>query len=72
MPADVMTKMGPQTVKLAMMEFLRKGTLCLVDEGGHLTERSLNQALKSGSRGASMRALQEEEGNVQSGWDRLK
>ena len=37
-----------------------KGTLSLIYEAGHLDERSLNQQLKSRSRGASLRELERE------------
>ena len=61
MPADVMTKVDPSKGNLAMIELLRKGTISLIVEGGHLSERALNVSLKSRSRGACLRALQEED-----------
>eukprot|EP00959_Pyramimonas_sp_CCMP1952_P320903 6715654-Pyramimonas_sp.AAC.1 len=50
--------MDPSRGNLALHDLLCRGTLSLVDEHGHLTERALNEALKSRSRGASRRALE--------------
>ncbi|CAK0863956.1 unnamed protein product, partial [Prorocentrum cordatum] len=57
MPADPLTHADPAKGNLAFHDLLCRGTLCLVDESGHINERSLNTALKSRSRGASRRAL---------------
>ena len=45
MPADAMTKIDAARGKLAL-----SGTMCLMDEEGHLSERQLNLSLKSRSR----------------------
>ena len=45
MPADAMTKIDPARGKLAL-----SGTMCLMDEEGHLSEHQLNLSLKSRSR----------------------
>ena len=45
MPADAMAKIDPARRKLAL-----SGTMCLMDEEGHLSERQLNLSLKSRSR----------------------
>ncbi len=50
MPADAMTKIDPARGNLALSEMLRRGTMCLMDEEGHLSERQLNLSLKSRSR----------------------
>ena len=50
MPADAMTKIDPARRNLALSEMLRRGTMCLTDEEGHLSERQLNLSLKSRSR----------------------
>ena len=50
MPADAMTKIDPARGNLALSEMLRRGSLCLMDEEGHLSERQLNLSLKSRSR----------------------
>ena len=50
MPADAMTKIDPARGNLALSEMLRKGTMCLTDEEGHLSEHQLNLSLKSRSR----------------------
>ena len=54
MLSDVMTKRGLAKGNFAMMDYLRKGTVVLVDEEGHLNERAFNQSLKSRTREASM------------------
>ena len=45
-----MTKIDPARGNLALSEMLRRGTMCLMDEEGHLSERQLNLSLKSRSR----------------------
>eukprot|EP00959_Pyramimonas_sp_CCMP1952_P400847 8399426-Pyramimonas_sp.AAC.1 len=60
MPADPLTHADPSKSNLALHDLLCRGSMCLVDEGGHLDERALNMSLKSRSRGASRRALIEE------------
>ena len=60
MPADCMTKIDPAKGNFAMLDLLRKGTMALVDEEGHLNERALNRDLKSRTRAASMKRLQED------------
>ena len=50
MPADAMTKIDPARGNLALSEMLRRGSPCLMDEEGHLSERQLNLSLKSRSR----------------------
>ncbi len=50
MPADAMTKIDPARRNLALSEMLRRGTMCLTDEEGHMSERQLNLSLKSRSR----------------------
>ena len=57
MCADCMTKCDPARGHLALYDMMCRGTLTLVDEFGHLSERSMNLDLKSRSRAASMRAL---------------
>eukprot|EP00959_Pyramimonas_sp_CCMP1952_P008827 184695-Pyramimonas_sp.AAC.1 len=51
--------MDPGRGNLALHDLLCRGSLVLVDEHGHLSERSLNEALKSRSRGASRRAIEQ-------------
>ncbi|CAK0903387.1 unnamed protein product, partial [Prorocentrum cordatum] len=51
MPADPLTHADPAKSNLALHDLLCRGTLCLVDEGGHLDERSLNLSLKSRREG---------------------
>eukprot|EP00959_Pyramimonas_sp_CCMP1952_P466556 9490139-Pyramimonas_sp.AAC.1 len=58
MPADPLTKVDPCKGNLALHDLLCRGTLSLIDEHGHLSERVLNESLKSRSRGASRRALE--------------
>ena len=60
MPPDCMTKADPVKGNIALYDLIKRATLTLIDEAGHLDERSLNAALKSRSRGASLRALDEE------------
>ena len=50
MPADAMTKIDPARGNLALSEMLRRGSLCLMDEEGHMSERQLDLSLKSRSR----------------------
>ena len=50
MPAGAMTKIDPARGNLALSAMLRRGTMCLMDEEGHLSERQLNLSLKSRSR----------------------
>ncbi len=50
MPADAMTKIDPARGNLALSEMPRRGTMCLMNEEGHLSERRLNLSLKSRSR----------------------
>ena len=50
MPADAMNKIDPARGNLALSEMLRRGSLCLMDEEGHMSERQLDLSLKSRSR----------------------
>eukprot|EP00959_Pyramimonas_sp_CCMP1952_P356048 7456692-Pyramimonas_sp.AAC.1 len=59
MPADPLTKIDPSRGNAALHDVLTRGTLCLIDEEGHVDERSLNLSLKSRSRGASKKVLSE-------------
>eukprot|EP00959_Pyramimonas_sp_CCMP1952_P037698 789551-Pyramimonas_sp.AAC.1 len=60
MPADPLMHADPAKSILDLRDMLCRGSLCLIGEGGHLDERSLNLSLKSRSRGASRKALLEE------------
>ncbi|CAK0871511.1 unnamed protein product, partial [Prorocentrum cordatum] len=61
MPADPLAHADPGKGNLALHDLLRRGALCLVDEGGRINERAaLNLSLKSRSRGASRKALMDE------------
>eukprot|EP00959_Pyramimonas_sp_CCMP1952_P056384 1177448-Pyramimonas_sp.AAC.1 len=66
MAADPLTKADPSRSNLALLDLLSKGTMVLVDEEGHLSERALNSHLKSRSRRASRQALM---GDPQAGED---
>eukprot|EP00959_Pyramimonas_sp_CCMP1952_P132635 2773174-Pyramimonas_sp.AAC.1 len=57
MAADALAKADPARGNLALTDLLSKGTMILIDEEGHLSERSLNHSLKSRSRRASKEAL---------------
>ena len=59
MPADPMTKVDPAKGNLALADLLRRGTLVLIDEEGHLDERALNISLKTRSRKACQKVVQE-------------
>ncbi len=57
MPADAKTKIDPARGNLALSEMLRRGSLRLMDEEGHLSERQLNLTLKSRSRNKCLEEL---------------
>lgn len=57
MAADTLTKADPSRGNVALQDLLGKGTMVLIDEDGHMTERALNQDLKSRSRKASREIL---------------
>eukprot|EP00959_Pyramimonas_sp_CCMP1952_P255051 5327273-Pyramimonas_sp.AAC.1 len=56
MAADALTKEDSGRGNLVLTDLLSKGIMILVDEDGHLSERSLT-ILKSRSRRASQEAL---------------
>eukprot|EP00959_Pyramimonas_sp_CCMP1952_P429934 9004511-Pyramimonas_sp.AAC.1 len=62
MAADSLTKADPSRGNVALSDLIRKGTMILIAEDGHLTERALNNDLKSRSRRASRQVLTEGSG----------
>eukprot|EP00959_Pyramimonas_sp_CCMP1952_P227554 4758215-Pyramimonas_sp.AAC.1 len=60
MPADCLTKADAAKGNLALNDLLRKGTLALIDEDLHMSERALNEHLKSRTKSASKRAIQKQ------------
>ena len=60
MAADSMTKADPARGNVALLDLVTRGSLILVDEEGHLNERSHNAALKSRTREASRKAMSAE------------
>jgi len=57
MTADSMTKCDPTRGNMALLDLMKRSTMTLIDEEGHMNERSLNLALKSRTRAASLREL---------------
>eukprot|EP00959_Pyramimonas_sp_CCMP1952_P113727 2377364-Pyramimonas_sp.AAC.1 len=53
MAADALTKADPAKGNLALADLLCRGTISLIDEVGHMSERALNSSLKCRSRTAS-------------------